>query len=157
MTWRGSTDTKDKIFAALVYSVPLYYGYNAFGGSILRSFPRIFLTLIEIFLMPLNLIYSSLPFADFILFLVLFLAVVRNDRISHFIRFNTMQALLLYMAAILVGMGLRILGLGIIASVVNPICFTVILAVCLYSIIKSAQGSYPDIPGISPTVYNQVP
>ena len=154
MPWRGSTDLKDKIFAALVYSVPLYYGYSAFSGSFV---PRILGTLIEIFLMPLALIYGSIPFADFVLFLVLFLAVVRNDRISHFIRFNTMQALLLYMAAILVGMGLRILGLGIISAVINPACFITILAVCLYSIIQSAQGSYPDIPGISQTVYNQVP
>ncbi|MGK7892559.1 MAG: Tic20 family protein [Xenococcus sp. (in: cyanobacteria)] len=157
MTWRGSTDIKDRIFAALVYSVPLYYGYNAFGGSILRFFPRILLTIIDIFLIPLTFIYSSLPFANFILFLVLFLAVVRNYRVSHFIRFNTLQALLLYLASILVGMGLGILGLGIIAAVINPICFTIVLAVCLYAIIQAAQGSYPDIPGISQTVYNQVP
>lgn len=156
MAWRGSTDTKDRIFAALVYSVPLYYSLS-FGSSVLRFMPRIFLTIIEIFLIPLNFIYSSLPFADFLLFFILFLAVVRNDRISHFIRFNTMQALLLYMALILVGMGLRILGLGIIAAVINPACFIIALAVCLYSIIQAAQGLYPDIPGISQTVYNQVP
>ncbi len=157
MTWRGSTDTKDRIFAALVYSIPLYYGYTTFGSSVLQFIPKILLTLIEIFLIPLNIIYSSLPLADLILFFVLFLAVVRNDRIAHFIRFNTMQALLLYMALVLLGMGFRILGLGIIASVLNPIIFTIALAVCLYSIIQSVQGSYPDIPGISQAVYSQVP
>ncbi len=156
MTWRGSTDTKDRIFAALVYSIPLYYSIS-FGYSVLKFFPRILVTLIEIFLSPLNFIYSSLPFADLILFFVLFLAVVRNYRISHFIRFNTMQALLLYMALVLLGMGFRILGLGIIAPVLNPIIFTMALAVCLYSIIQSVQGSYPDIPGISQAVYSQVP
>lgn len=157
MTWRGSTDIKDKIFAALVYSLPLYYGYNFFGRSALQFIPRILLSLIEIFLIPLNLIYNTVPFANLILFFVLFLAVVRNDRISHFIRFNTMQALLLYMALILLGMGFQILGLGMIAAVLNPIIFLVVLAVCLYSIIQTAQGSYPDIPGISQSVYNQVP
>ena len=156
MTWRGSTDIKDRIFAALVYSIPLYYSLS-FGYSVLRYMPRILLTVINIFLIPLNFVYSSLPFADFILFLVLFLAVVRNYRISHFIRFNTMQALLLYLALILVGMGLRILALGLIAAVINPACFIIALAVCLYSIIQAVQGSYPDIPGISQTVYNQIP
>jgi len=157
MPWRGSTDIKDKIFAALVYSVPLYYGYSAFGSSISRFLPSFAIALIEIFLLPLNFVYRNLPFANLIVFFILFLAVVRNERVSHFIRFNTMQALLLYMAAILVGMGLGILQLGIIYSVISPICFTIMLAVCLYSVIQSAQGSYPDIPGISQTVYNQVP
>ena len=156
MAWRGSTDTKDRIFAALVYSIPLYYSMG-FGYSVLKFIPRILLTLIEIFLSPLNFIYNNIPLANLILFFVLFLAVVRNDRISHFIRFNTMQALLLYMALILLSMGLRILGLGIIASVINPIVFIITLAICIYSIIQSAQGSYPDIPGISQAVYSQVP
>ncbi|MDJ0899776.1 MAG: hypothetical protein QNJ55_13290 [Xenococcus sp. MO_188.B8] len=157
MAWRGSTTIQDRIFAALVYSIPLYYSYNTFSGSVLQFIPKILVTLIEIFLIPLNFIYSSLPLADLILFFVLFLAVVRNERIAHFIRFNTMQALLLYMALILLSMGFRILGLGIIASFLYPIIFIIALAVCLYSIIQSAQGSYPDIPGISQAVYSQVP
>ena len=152
MTWRGSTDTKDRIFAALVYLMPLYYSYG-FRGSVLDSIPGFLYEFIKIILIPWKIV-TSVPFGSLILFFVLFLAVVRNYRISHFIRFNTMQALLLCLALILVGMGFNILGLGIF---LNPIVFIIALAVCLYSIIQSAQGSYPDIPGISQNVYNQIP
>jgi len=44
MTWRGSTDTKDRIFAALVYLLPLYSAF-AFGIFIFQqiiSFTLIF-------------------------------------------------------------------------------------------------------------------
>ncbi len=38
MTWRGSTDTKDRIFAALVYLLPLYSAF-AFGIFIFQQIP----------------------------------------------------------------------------------------------------------------------
>ena len=94
MTWRGSTDVKDRIFGALVYLMPLYSGMR-FGGDLLNQFP-IVEQLLGLLLTPILLIYSLIPggLGGFLLFFILFLAVVRNERIPHFIRFNTMQAIL---------------------------------------------------------------
>ncbi|MFM7882545.1 MAG: Tic20 family protein, partial [Microcystis panniformis] len=102
MTWRGSTDTKDRIFAALVYLLPLYSAF-AFGDSIFQQIPFLGAALV-IVLTPLAFLYSSLgSFGSLIVFFVLFFAVVRNPRISHFIRFNTMQAILIDILVSLLG------------------------------------------------------
>ena len=158
MTWRGSVDAKDRIFAALVYLMPLYYALP-FGMFLFREFP--ILNLITIPLTPLIIIYSSFPFAGIIIFFVLFLAVVRNERISHFIRFNTMQAILLDIVLFLFGFLLQILGQGLGTNLLTETLYNVVFlgafAACLYSIVQSGLGRYAEIPTLSEAVYSQVP
>ena len=161
MTWRGSTDVKDRIFGALVYLMPLYSGMR-FGGDLLNQFP-IVEQLLGLLLTPILLIYSLIPggLGGFLLFFILFLAVVRNERIPHFIRFNTMQAILVDIVISLLSiLFFQILGgalPGLIATTIFNSIFTVVLAICLYSIVQSALGRYPEIPAISEAVYTQVP
>jgi hypothetical protein len=158
MVWRGSTDFKDRIFAALVYLLPLYY-VLPFGSSLFAQFPL--LELIKIPLIPVGIIYNSIPFAGLIIFFVLFLAVVRNERISHFIRFNTMQAILLDIILFLFGFLIQILGqalgAGFLLETLSNVLFLGTLAACFYGIIQSCLGKYAEIPTISDAVYSQVP
>ncbi|MCZ8223566.1 MAG: Tic20 family protein [Microcystis panniformis] len=159
MTWRGSTDTKDRIFAALVYLLPLYSAF-AFGIFIFRQIPFLGAAL-AIVLTPLAFLYSSLgSFGSLIIFFVLFLAVVRNPRISHFIRFNTMQAILIDILVYLLGLALGFVARGLGANLVVETLFNVVFlgafAACVYSIIQSVIGKYADIPTISDAAYSQV-
>lgn len=159
MTWRGSTDTKDRIFAALVYLLPLYSAF-AFGIFIFRQIPFLGAAL-AIVLTPLAFLYSSLgSFGSLIIFLVLFLAVVRNPRISHFIRFNTMQAILIDILVYLLGLVLSFIARGLDANLLVETLFNVVFlgafAACVYSIIQSVIGKYADIPTISEAAYSQV-
>ncbi|TRU14466.1 MAG: hypothetical protein EWV60_02595 [Microcystis sp. Msp_OC_L_20101000_S702] len=159
MTWRGSTDTKDRIFAALVYLLPLYSAF-AFGDSIFQQIPFLGAALV-IVLTPLAFLYSSLgSFGSLIIFFVLFLAVVRNPRISHFIRFNTMQAILIDILVSLLGLVLGFVARGLGANFVLETLFNVVFlgafAACVYSIIQSFIGKYADIPTISEAAYSQV-
>ncbi|MFM8308658.1 MAG: Tic20 family protein [Microcystis aeruginosa] len=159
MTWRGSTDTKDRIFAALVYLLPLYSAF-AFGDSIFQQIPFLGAALV-IVLTPLAFLYSSLgTFGSLIIFFVLFLAVVRNPRISHFIRFNTMQAILIDILVYLLGLALGFVARGLGANLVVETLFNVVFlgafAACVYSIIQSVIGKYADIPTISEAAYSQV-
>lgn len=159
MTWRGSTDTKDRIFGALVYLLPLYSAF-AFGIFIFRQIPFLGAAL-AIVLTPLAFLYSSLgSFGSLIIFLVLFLAVVRNPRISHFIRFNTMQAILIDILVYLLGLALGFVARGLGANLVVETLFNVVFlgafAACVYSIIQSVIGKYADIPTISEAAYSQV-
>ncbi|VEP15689.1 Tic20 family protein [Hyella patelloides LEGE 07179] len=159
MAWRGSTDAKDRIFAALVYLIPLYSAIP-FGTDLFQQFP--FLRVILIPLQPLALIYGLIPFGNLVVFFVLFLAVVRNEKIPHFIRFNTMQAILVDIALSLLSvLFFRIIGPGILPSLITVtifnVIFTVVLAACIYSIVQSAMGRYAEIPAISEAVYTQVP
>ena len=159
MTWRGSTDAKDRFFGAIVYLIPLYEALFL-GGFLFGNFPvllpiRNFLLLL---LTPLSLIYGSIPFASLIVFFVLLLAVVRNPKIRHFIRFNTMQAILIDIAVALIRIILSVLGgLGEIAGILGSIVFLCAAAACVYSMVQSVLGRYPEIPSISEIVYTQVP
>ncbi|BBH41023.1 hypothetical protein myaer102_36120 [Microcystis viridis NIES-102] len=159
MTWRGSTDTKDRIFAALVYLLPLYSAF-AFGIFIFQQIPFLGAAL-AIALYPLAFLYSSLgSFGSLIVFFVLFFAVVRNPRISHFIRFNTMQAILIEILVYLLGLVLGFVARGLGANFVLETLFNVVFlgafAACVYSIIQSVIGKYADIPTISEAAYSQV-
>jgi Chloroplast import apparatus Tic20-like len=159
MTWRGSTDTKDRIFGALVYLLPLYSAF-AFGMFIFQQIPFLGAAL-AIVLTPLAFLYSSLgTFGSLIIFFVLFFAVVRNPRISHFIRFNTMQAILIDILVYLVGLVLGFVARGLGANLVVETLFNVVFlgafVACVYSVIQSVLGKYADIPTISEAAYSQV-
>ncbi|WP_375329543.1 Tic20 family protein [Microcystis sp. BLCC-F210] len=159
MTWRGSTDTKDRIFAALVYLLPLYSAF-AFGIFIFQQIPFLGAAL-AIVLTPLAFLYSSLgTFGSLIIFFVLFFAVVRNPRISHFIRFNTMQAILIAILVYLLGSVLKFfderLGANFVLETLFNVVFLGAFAACVYSIIQSVIGKYADIPTISEAAYSQV-
>lgn len=159
MTWRGSTDTKDRIFAALVYLLPLYSAF-ALGDSIFQQIPFLGAALV-IVLTPLAFLYSSLgSFGSLIIFFVLFFAVVRNPRISHFIRFNTMQAILIDILVSLLRLVLDFVARGLGANLALETLFNVVFlgafAACVYSIIQSVIGKYADIPTISEAAYSQV-
>jgi hypothetical protein len=157
MVWRGSTDFKDRIFAALVYLIPLYYALP-FGESLFSQFPM--LELIKIPLIPIGIVYNAIPFAGLIIFFVLFLAVVRNERISHFIRFNTLQAILLDIILFLFGFLVQILGQALganfLVETLSNVIFLGTLAACFYSFVQSLLGKYAEIPTISDAVYSQV-
>ena len=158
MAWRGSTDFKDRFFAAIVYMMPLVDAMP-FGQLLFAQFP--FLTLLQIPLIPITILYSSIPFAGLIVFFVLFAAVVRNERISHFIRFNTMQAILIDILLLLLSLLFSLLsgGLGttnLLAQTLNNVIFIGSLAACLYSIVQSILGRYAEIPTISDAAYSQV-
>ncbi len=156
MTWRGSTTVSDRIFACLPYLLPLIDGL-AFGQFLFEQFPV--LKLLFIPLAPLIQIYS-LPFASLVIFFALYLGVVRNENISHFIRFNAMQAILLDIVLMLCGLVLPILRnafqIAFIAETLYNMVFLGVLAAFIYAIVQSSLGRYAEIPPISDAVYMQV-
>lgn len=161
MTWRDSTNFKDRFFSALVYALPLI-DVLPYSEGVLSQIPQ--LGFVYVLLNPLLTVYailnSTLPFAGLIIFFALWLGVVRNARISHFIRFNTMQAILIDIAIILFGLILQVIvigsGGGLIATTLSNVIFLGVLIACIYSMIQSALGSYAELPSISEAAYSQV-
>jgi uncharacterized membrane protein len=158
MTWRGSTTPLDRIFACLPYLLPLLDGL-IFADPLFRQFPVLQLILIP--LGPLIYLYQGIPFMGLIIFFALFLLVVRNENISHFIRFNTMQAILLdivlIVCSIVVNYMLRpALGGGLFLDTILNVIFLGTIAAIIYSVIQSIIGRYAEIPTISDAVYMQV-
>ncbi|TAF05884.1 MAG: hypothetical protein EAZ77_13230 [Nostocales cyanobacterium] len=158
MSWRGSTTVPDRIFACLPYLLPLVEGI-VFGSSLLRQFPILGVLLLPV--LPVASVYNSLgPIGQIIVFFALFLLVVRNDKISHFIRFNTMQAILLDIVIFLCSILLRILvpvpGADFAIETLANTIFLGILVSVAYSVFQSLMGRYAEIPAISDAVHMQV-
>ncbi|MDJ1183171.1 Tic20 family protein [Roseofilum casamattae] len=158
MTWRGTTTVADRIFACLPYLLPLLYGLP-FGISLMQQFPILALLLIP--LAPLMQIYSSIPFAGLIIFFALFMLVVRNTNINHFIRFNTMQAILIDIVLVLCSLVMNyllqpVLRGGLALETLNNTIFLGVLVAVGYAIAQSIMGRYAEIPTISEAAYTQV-
>jgi hypothetical protein len=158
MAWRGSTTVQDRIFACLPYLLPLI-GALGFGFSLFQQFPA--LRILFLPLEPILVIYSILgPYGELIIFFALFLLVVRNEKINHFIRFNTLQALLLNIIVYLCSILLRLVALPGLSFALQTVATTIFLGIVtavVYSVIQSLLGRYAEIPAISNAVYTQLP
>ncbi|MBN3890832.1 MAG: hypothetical protein HWQ43_17325 [Nostoc sp. JL31] len=157
MSWRGSTTVSDRIFSSLPYLLPLIEVF-VFGRYLLSEFPP--LQLLFLPLLPLLRIYYGVRYAGMIIFFALFLLVVRNEKISHFIRFNTMQAILLDIIIFLFSILTDVVGLvpsgGFAIQTLSTTIFIGIVGAVAYSVIQSVSGRYAEIPAISDAVYMQV-
>ncbi|MGA7936536.1 MAG: Tic20 family protein [Kovacikia sp.] len=166
MTWRGSTSPTDRIFASLVYLLPLMDAlvlcFNQVGsGSFLSP---IFNAIVKPLFPLISIYYFSLGgFMPLIVFFALFMLVVRNEGIAHFIRFNTMQAILMGIVLSLLGIvwGFVLapipgIGGGLIAQTLFNTIFLGTLVAVGYSVIQSALGRYAEIPTLSDAAYTQV-
>ncbi|MEM1368991.1 MAG: Tic20 family protein [Cyanobacteria bacterium P01_H01_bin.15] len=151
-------DIKDRLFSALVYLIPLYYALP-FGQFLLRQFPV--LQIIEIPVIPIAIVYGSIPFAGFIVFIALYAAVINNPNISRFIRFNTMQAILIDVLLFVIGLIMSFVAQSFGATLITETLYNLVflgsLAACVFGIVESIRGNYADLPVLSETVNNQVP
>ncbi len=157
MTWRGSVTPQDRLFACLVYLLPILDALP-FGLSFMSDFLGI--NPMAVLQLPLVGLYYA-PFVPFIVFLVLFMLVVQNTNISHFIRFNTMQAILISIVLSLFGIIWQyvlssILGNTILATTLFNTVFLGTLVAVGYSVVQSALGRYAEIPTLSDAVYMRV-
>ncbi|MEM8673478.1 MAG: Tic20 family protein [Cyanobacteria bacterium P01_G01_bin.67] len=152
------TDIKDRSFGALIYLFPLVYALP-FGLILLSQFPWL-----AQFFAPFIALYgvtNSLPFASLIIFFGLWLGVVRNDKVSYFLRFNAMQAILLNILQILFSlmMGILVPAFGaqslISATLTNTIFMGSVVA-CFFCMVRSIQGEYAELPALSDAASSQI-
>lgn len=153
---RAFVDNKDRFFGAAVYLFALadVIGLGMGLLSIIPALAPLFQILTTI-LIPVGIIYNLFPggFGGLIVFFILILAVVQNPKISYFIRFNTMQSILIGIAVSLIQIVFGTLGaLGVIGILV----FLIVMPVCIYCMVQCALGRYPEIPSFSKFVYDQV-
>ncbi len=157
MNGRDSIPALERFYASILYLLPLLDGI-VFGVFLFKQFPP--LQLLFLPLLPLLQVYNSFPFAGLIIFFALLFGVVRNENISHFIRFNTMQAILLDILLILCRLVLQLVETTIqiplvIETFYNTVFLGIITAV-VYAVVQSVRGLYAEIPAISDAVNVQV-
>lgn len=162
MTWSSSPSITDRILSVFPYVLPITAGLP-FGGQLISQFPIFGFLLLP--LAPLIAVYSSLertvPFFGLIIFFALILLVVRNQNISRFIRFNTMQAILLSLILAIFSLILSLIDPNIFGSLIfstlSNVLFLGMLVSVGYSLIQTLRGEYANIPTISEAVNMQVP
>jgi hypothetical protein len=165
MTWRGSTSVKDRIVSCLPYAFPMVEAMG-FGMLLLTQFPILGLILIP--LTPFLAVYSLLNsvlggYGGLVIFFALYMLVVRNTNINHFIRYNTMNALIIGIAASLVSTVLSLLGILRNITLPLPLPLTILFSVVflgvlissVYSIVVALMGKYAEIPVLSEAAYSQ--
>lgn len=165
MTWRSTDTVSDKILGSLPYLLPLFDAVIVGNAlfKLIANFPVLaplgdFLLLL---ITPVMLVYQIVPFGlgSLAVFFALFLLVVRNPNISHFIRFNTLQAILIGFIISIGSLLLSLLNLPglnlVIDTFYNVLLFGGVAAVG-YSIVQCVMGRYPEIPTISEAVHMQI-
>ena len=146
-----------RLLALLTYLLPWSDGLP-FGRSLTSLFPV--LQWLSLPALPLVLVEQAIPFGGFILFLVLFLGVVRNPRVPYFIRFNALQAILLDIILIVLSLAFNLLlaplgGNFAVRTLANTI-FLGMLVLMLFGIIQCLRGKEADIPSLSEAVRMQL-
>lgn len=162
-TGRHRVNIIDRIGSIFPYGLPLLEGLQNFGQQILPDYPFSIMSIYKKTLMPFVLFYVTHPALAFIVFFVLYYLFVRAkspipDR--PFIRFNVLQAILLFLINSLLGATFRALPIEFRMSLYGlMLCNTLFwfaLSTIAYSMFKALEGRYAKIPVISQAVRMQI-
>ncbi len=151
-----------RLLGVLIYMLP-WSDAIPFGTNLLAQVPKVLLSALLLPAMPIWIVQNAIPLklGSLVLFLVLFLAVVRNPKVPYFLRFNTLQALLLSIILSLLGLVFfEILQKPLEGTLIfNTLATTVLVAVfaiVIFALIECLRGREPDLPGISQAVRMQL-
>ena len=139
-----------RILGVLLYMIP-WSDSLTFGNHLYVKYP--FTQIIQVPAIPIILIERSIPFGGLLLFLVIFFGIVRNSKVSYFLRFNALQSLLINIGIIIVGFIFNIISNPFLNSLIIR-TFSSTLLISLFSIIvycvwSCTQGNEPNLPHIS--------
>mmetsp|Transcript_38166 Transcript_38166/g.90626 ORF Transcript_38166/g.90626 Transcript_38166/m.90626 type:complete len:247 (-) Transcript_38166:207-947(-) len=146
-----------RVFAAFMYVIP-WIDTLTLGREIFHTFPQT----IILYLLPspfVNIYYLN-TFMPLIVFFLCFLAIVKNTKLHHFVRFNTMQAIMLDIGVMLFNI-LRAyfpaeIRWSVLMVLFDKFSFVVCMATIMYGVFFTLRGYYADIPFVSEAVYIQV-
>ncbi|MBM5791650.1 MAG: hypothetical protein FJ053_07750 [Cyanobacteria bacterium M_surface_10_m1_298] len=146
-----------RLLALLAYLLPWSDGLP-FGRSLTNLFP--ILQWLSLPALPLVLLEQAVPFGGFILFLVLFLAVVRNPQVPYFVRFNVLQAILLDIVLIVVSLAFNLVlaplgGTFAVRTLANSV-FLGMLVLVAFALVQCLRGKEADLPTLSEAVRMQL-
>jgi hypothetical protein len=146
-----------RLLAALAYLLP-WSDALPFGQSLFGLFPA--LQWLSLPALPLMVLQQAVPFGGFVLFLVLFLAVVRNAKVPYLIRFNVLQAILIDILLILVSLVFSVLlaplGAGFALRTLSKTVFLGALLLVAFAVLQSLRGQEAEVPSLSEAVRMQL-
>jgi len=146
-----------RLLAVLAYLLPWSDGVP-FGRYLFPLFPPLqWLTLPAL---PVLMVQQMVPFGGFLLFLVLYLAVVRNQKVPYYLRFQVLQAILIDIVLVVVSLAFSVLlaplGAGFAVRTLSNTVFLAALLVVAFGMIQSLRGQEADVPTLSEAVRMQL-
>ena len=140
----------ERLLGVLLYMIP-WSDSLTFGNHLYIKYP--FIQIIQIPAIPIILIERSIPFGSLLLFLAIFFGLVRNSKVSYFLRFNALQSLLINIGIIIASFIFEIIfspfaNSLIIRSLSSSLLIGIFLMI-IYSVWSCTQGNEPNLPGIS--------
>ena len=153
-----SVNAAERVIAALGYFLPFFDGIQ-YGRYFFLQFPVAERLIAPLF--PLLSAYKGFPFSNFIAFFGLYLAVVRNPNFSRYVRFNTMQAVVLDVLLIFPTLVERTftprggIGFELLVIFYNTV-FLFLVACFLFGIVSCILGKTPRLPLVADAADQQV-
>jgi uncharacterized membrane protein len=160
MTQQQSVTPLHRFYSCLPYLLPMSAGV-IYGAVLFQQFPLLVLPFFPfIWLYGNVLAFPLVPVlgltGEFFLFIGLFFLIVRDDRVPHFIRFNTMQALLMQIVLFIAQLFFQVIQQlssnalpSIISTTVANTIFIGTILLAGYAVYQSIKGEYSDIPTLS--------
>ena len=139
-----------RILGVLLYMIP-WSDSIIFGNHLYIKYP--FTQIIQLPAIPIILIERLIPFGSLFLFLAIFLGLVRNTKVSYFLRFNALQSLLINIGIIIISFIFQINFTPFLNTLIIRTFSTTLLislfSVIVYCVWSCTQGNEPDLPVIS--------
>ena len=139
-----------KLLGVLLYMIP-WSDSLTFGNHLYIKYP--FIQIIQIPAIPIVLIERSIPFGNLLIFLAIFFGLVRNSKVSYFLRFNALQSLLINIGVIIMSFIFEIIfspfSNSLIIRTFSSSLLIGIFSMIVYSVWSCTQGNEPNLPGIS--------
>jgi hypothetical protein len=148
-----------RLLAALAYLLP-WSDAIPFGQALFGPLP--WLRWLTLPALPVVQLQEAIPLGSLVLFMVLFLAVVRNPQVPYLIRFNVLQAILLDIVLVLLSLAFNILlgplggSLGFLVRTLQNTVFLGALLLVLFAVVQNLRGKEADIPTVSEAVRMQL-
>ncbi|WOL14325.1 protein TIC 20-II, chloroplastic [Canna indica] len=156
---RSPVPASDRLISALAYTLPFIDSLH-YVSFLFARVPAAAATIAPI--LPLAAAYRSVPYAAFVAFFALYLGVVRNPSLSRYVRFNSMQAVVLDVLLALPalfqrvfgtpsrGVGFRVMEMGYHAI------FAFSFACFVYSMFSCVLGRTPNLPIVAAAADRQL-
>ena len=140
----------EKILGILLYLIP-WSDCLIFGNHLYIKYP--FTQIIQIPAIPIIIIERSIPFGNLLLFFAIFVGIVRNNKISYFLRFNALQSLLINIGIIIISFIIEIFfnpfANSLIIRTFSSTLLISFFAMITYCVWSCTQGNEPELPWIS--------
>ena len=139
-----------RLLGVLLYMIP-WSDSLTFGNHLYIKYP--FIQIIQIPAIPIILIERSIPFGNLLLFLAIFFGLVRNSKVSYFLRFNALQSLLINIGIIIISFIFEIIfspfSNSLIIRTLSSSLLIGIFSMIVYSVWACIKGNESNLPGIS--------